>query len=215
MVKALLIVDIQNDFINGSLKVIDGLEIIKDINKVKDTYNVVILTQDSHPKNHVSFASNNNLPEFTEKKMNYKENEYTQIMWPDHCVKETYGEQFHSELNIQDTDIIVKKGENFLIDSYSAFFDNLKLNKTDLDDILKRNNVDTIDICGLAFDYCVKYSAIDSKLLGYNTNVIYNMTRSVNPDNDQENIKLLKKFNINILKYTPCNPENCTKFVLY
>ena len=197
--KALIIVDIQNDFINGSLKVDNSEEIIEKINKIKKNYDLVILTQDSHPKNHISFASNHNMIPFKEKIINYNDIKYNQIMWPDHCIKNSYGEEFHKDLLLTSTDIIVKKGENCMIDSYSAFFDNLKLNETKLDSILNNNNVKEIDICGLAFDYCVKFTALDSIELGYKTNILYNLTRSVDPNNDEQNILFLKDCNINII----------------
>ena len=204
---ALIIIDIQNDFINGSLQVQDGESIIPKINQLKKDkrFKLVILSQDSHPKNHISFASNNNKKVFSEVDLRYKENgknlSYKQIMWPDHCVKNSYGEEFHEKMEISDSDIIVKKGQNNLIDSYSVFYDNLQLNKTDLDDILKNNNIKDIFICGIAFDYCVKFTALDAIKLGYNVNLYKNLTKSVNVELDKENIRIMEEQNINILYF--------------
>ena len=204
---ALIIIDIQNDFINGSLKVKDGELIIPKINQLKKDkrFKLVILSQDSHPKNHISFASNNNKKVFSEVDLRYKENGnnllYKQIMWPDHCIKDSYGEDFHKKLEISESDIIIKKGENNLIDSYSVFYDNLQLNKTDLDDIFKNNKIKDIFICGIAFDYCVKFTALDAIKLGYNVNLYKNLTKSVNIELDKENIRIMEKKNIKIMDF--------------
>ena len=113
-------------------------------------------------------------------------------MWPDHCIKNTYGEAFHSQLEIDDNDIVIKKGENPLIDSYSAFYDNLRFYITKLDKILKDKNIRNIYICGLALDYCVKFTALDGIDLGYNVYLFKNLTRSVNPLLDEKNIQEMK-----------------------
>ena len=204
---ALIIIDIQNDFINGSLQVQGGESIIPKINELKKDkrFKLVILSQDSHPKNHISFASNNNKTVFSEMELRYKENGknllYKQIMWPDHCVKDSYGEEFHQKLEISDSDIIIKKGENNLIDSYSVFYDNLQLNKTDLNDILKNNQIKEIFICGIAFDYCVKFTALDAIKLGYNVTLYKNLTKSVNVELDKENIRIMEGKTIKIIDF--------------
>ena len=188
---ALLIIDVQNDFITGSLKVRGAEEIIQGINKLKKDklFNLVVLSQDSHPKEHISFASNNNTDILKEIELQYNNIKYKQIMWPDHCIKDSDGESFHPLLEINNNDIIIKKGENKLIDSYSAFYDNLKLNKTGLDDLLKSKNINDVYICGLAFDYCVKFTALDAVDLGYNVYLFKDLTRSVFNDMDITNVK--------------------------
>ena len=197
----LLIIDLQNDFITGSLKVNGASDIVQDINTLKKDkqFNLIVLSQDSHPSSHNSFASTNNEREFYEIELLYKNVKYKQIMWPDHCVKTTYGEEFHPQLEINDNDIVIKKGENPLIDSYSAFYDNLKFNKTELDKILKDKNIRDIYICGLALDYCVKFTALDAIDLGYNVYLFKDLTRSVNPLLDEKNIQEMKDKGINIL----------------
>jgi nicotinamidase/pyrazinamidase len=197
----LLIIDIQNDFITGSLAIDHSYSIISKINQIKTHFDIVILSQDSHPKNHISFASNNNTNIMSSKQLTYNDIKYNQIMWPDHCVKNSIGEKFHNELEISNKDIVVKKGENYLIDSYSVFFDNLKLNQTNLDNILKKHNVKNLYLCGLAFDYCVKFTAIDAKELGYNVNIIKDLTESVNPEEDTNNVNKLEELNINMLTF--------------
>ena len=180
---------------------------MKKINELKKDkrFKLVILSQDSHPKNHISFASNNRKKVFSEVELRYTENGknllYKQIMWPDHCVKNSYGEKFHKELEIVNSDIIIKKGENHLIDSYSVFYDNLKLNKTNLDNILKNNQIEELFICGLAFDYCVKFTALDGSELGYIVNIYKNLTKSVNDELDKENIRVIEEKNIKIIDY--------------
>lgn len=198
---ALLIIDVQNDFISGSLKVRGAEEIIQDINTLKKDkqFNLVVLSQDSHPSNHISFKSNNDAQILQEIDLEYNGVRYKQIMWPDHCIKDSFGEEFHPLLEMDNKDIIIKKGENNMIDSYSAFYDNLKFNKTELDDILKKQNIKDVYICGLAFDYCVKFTALDATDLGYNVYMIKDLTRSINPNMDEENIREMEGKNITFL----------------
>ena len=133
--KALVIVDVQNDFCpGGSLAVPEGDKIVPVINKLRSKFDIVIATKDWHPKNHASFASNN-----PGKKPGDIIDLYgkPQILWPDHCVQETIGSDFKKGLDIRSNDIIIFKGTDPKIDSYSGFFDNEKKSKTKLDDVLK------------------------------------------------------------------------------
>lgn len=180
---ALIIVDVQNDFLaGGSLEVKEGNEIIPVINDIRENINfgMVVLTQDYHPKGHVSFYDTHK-KDFSAKLFEpYKlEDGVIQIMWPIHCVQGTYGTQFNDELIIKDTDIIVQKGTNINVDSYSGFYDNNKVHKTELDNILKTNGIEDVYIVGLAYDYCVGFTALDAVNLNYNTYIIENATKGV------------------------------------
>lgn len=158
---ALVVVDVQYDFLNGgSLAVADSDSIIDVINKIRDRFDITIFTQDYHPANHCSFTINGGI-------------------WPVHCVESTHGSDIHSNL-LRENDIIIKKGVDSTVDSYSGFFDNERKRKTELDYVLKSFNVDSVYICGLATDYCVKYTAIDAVKEGYKTYLIKNACKGVN-----------------------------------
>lgn len=192
MKKALIIVDVQNDFCkNGSLEVKDGDLIVPIINNLMKTnsYDYIIATKDWHPSNHKSFASNHKKQPFEMIKLNGLD----QMLWTDHCIQNSEGSKLHKELDTIQINEIVYKGENPEVDSYSGFFDNNKLNKTNLDDILKQKSITHVDICGLALDYCVKATAIDAKELGYNTTVLINATKAVDPTQKSNIIIELEK----------------------
>ncbi|WP_312076714.1 bifunctional nicotinamidase/pyrazinamidase [Chryseobacterium sp.] len=187
MKKALVIVDVQNDFCEGgSLAVPGAKEIIPYINLLmeENEYDQIVLTQDWHPADHKSFASNNR------KKVGESIilNGVPQFMWPDHCVQGTHGAEFHPDLNIEKVTHTVQKGTNMLIDSYSGFQDNNHFMKTGLDDFLKYHDIKLVEIVGLALDYCVKFTAIDAVKNGYVTCVHFNGTRAVNvkPENGKD-----------------------------
>lgn len=180
MKKALILVDIQNCFCPpfGSLPVPEGTEIIKVANKemLSGKYDYIIATQDSHPADHKSFAINNskNVGEIIDL------NGLPQIMWPKHAVIGTVDWMLRSDLKINLINAIVLKGTNSEIDSYSAFFDNGKKQKTILDDMLKGIGVTEISVLGLATDYCVKFTVLDGLELGYFVNLIRDGCRAVN-----------------------------------
>ncbi len=160
---ALIVVDVQYDFLpGGALAVKDGDAVVAVINSIRDRFDMTIFTQDYHPENHCSFSMNGGI-------------------WPVHCVAATHGANIHDDL-LRKNDVIVKKGINNAIDSYSGFYDNERKSKTDLDHILKVHNVDTVYICGLATDYCVKYTAIDAVREGYKTFLVKDACRGVNLD---------------------------------
>ena len=178
MKKALIVVDVQNDFCEGgALAVPKANEIIPYVNLLMEdsTYDEIILTQDWHPANHKSFASNNG------KKVGetIELNGYSQFMWPDHCVQGTKGAELHKDLKQNKISAIIRKGMNPNIDSYSAFFDVNKKNPTGLDGFLKDHNVTSVYICGLAADYCVYYTAKDALALGYTTNILEGSTKAI------------------------------------
>ena len=162
---ALIIIDVQNDFCpNGALAVPNGSNIIAAINKTMSIFNHIILSQDWHPNNHKSFASNHEGQNpFETIKMPYGK----QILWPDHCVAGSNGAQFHPDLHINQAQTIIRKGYNPEIDSYSTFFENDKITPTGLAGYLKENNIKRIFLTGLAFEYCVGFSAIDGRKLGF------------------------------------------------
>ncbi|MBB1574911.1 MAG: bifunctional nicotinamidase/pyrazinamidase [Flavobacteriaceae bacterium] len=195
MKKALIIVDIQNDFCKGgSLEVADGEKIIPYINHLMKTnnYDEIILTQDFHPAEHKSFAVNNgkSVGEIIQL------NGISQTMWPVHCVQGTSGVEFHPDLEQNKATYIIKKGMNPEIDSYSAFFDNQKLIDTGLSNYLKSKNIETVEIVGLALDYCVKYTCIDAVLEGFKVVLHFKGTKAVNlhPDDAKNTVfELLEK----------------------
>ncbi len=200
MKKALIIVDVQNDFCEGgSLAVPGSSEIIPYINLLMEdnNYDEIILTQDWHPANHKSFASNNRRKVGESIILNGA----PQFMWPDHCIEGTFGADFHEELNRDKVTHIVQKGKNFEIDSYSGFQDNNHFLKTGLDDYLKKNNIEMVEIVGLALDYCVKYTCIDAVNNGYITCLHFNGTRAVNvkPENGKDTIYELLERGVTIL----------------
>lgn len=200
MKKALIIVDVQNDFCEGgALAVPDADSIIPYINLLleENEYDQVVLTQDWHPANHKSFASNNgkNVGE------TISLNGVPQFMWPDHCVQGTFGADFHSDLNRDKVTHIIQKGKNPEIDSYSAFQDNNHFMKTGLEDFLRYHDIQLVEIVGLALDYCVKFTALDAVNAGFVTCLHFNGTKAVNvkPDNSKNAIYDMLERGVTIL----------------
>ena len=176
--EALIIVDVQYDFLpGGALAVAGGDVIINPINQLIPQFELVVATQDWHPKDHGSFASNH-------PGMNPGEtislNGLQQILWPDHCVQDTTGAEFDQNLHLPGISRIFQKGTDPSIDSYSGFFDNGHLKATGLGDYLSDRGVEGVNIVGLATDYCVKFTALDAVDLGYRTAVIADATRAAN-----------------------------------
>ena len=177
MKKALLVIDVQNDFCPaGALEVAGGNEIIPYINEEMAKYECVVLTQDWHPKGHSSFATSHEGKNPLELiKMPYGD----QVLWPDHCVQGSKGAEFHPKLNIEQANAIIRKGSNPFIDSYSAFFENDRKTSTGLDGYLKSLEIEKISLVGLATDFCVNYSAQDAANLGYKVSVLEKMCRAI------------------------------------
>jgi nicotinamidase/pyrazinamidase len=175
--KALIIVDMQNDFMpGGALAVKEGDEIIPIINAVQAKFDCVIATQDWHPINHGSFASNhrNKVPgEFVDL---FGVN---QILWPEHCIQGTFGAKFHGDLHVDRWKEIFRKGKDATVDSYSGFFDNKKGYSTGLSEYLKNQGIKEIYVCGLATDYCVKFTVLDGISEGFKTFLIEDATKAV------------------------------------
>ena len=175
--KALIIVDVQNDFCSGgALAVQNGDATIPVINAILPAFDVVVATQDFHPQNHGSFAVNQNAPIGEVITLNG----LPQILWPVHCVQNTSGAAFHPHLDISGLDGVFQKGTDPNVDSYSGFFDNGRLHATGLAEFLKARGIGQVFLCGLATDYCVKWTALDAISLGFDTYVISDATRGVN-----------------------------------
>ena len=175
--RCLILIDIQNDFVsNGSLSILDGESIIPLVNKLQQKFSLVVASQDWHPVGHCSFASNHKGNEVGNKII-IEESE--QILWPDHCIQNTFGSDLVATLARKKINKFIKKGTDKNIDSYSCFFDNQRKRNTGLLDYLQDNGVLDIYIVGLATDYCVKFSALDSQILGFNTYVIQDACKGV------------------------------------
>ena len=164
--KALLIVDVQNDFCpGGALEVPEGDRVVPVINSLLPHFDAVIQTQDWHPSGHHSFASAHDGKEpFDSIEMEYG----NQVLWPDHCVQGSEGAAFHPDLETSKTQVIIRKGFRKKIDSYSAFYENDNKTKTGLTGYLKTRGIDTLFVTGLATDFCVKWSVLDGIKDGFN-----------------------------------------------
>ena len=175
--KALVIVDLQNDFLpGGSLAVPEGDQIIESINETMDNYDLIIATKDWHPLDHISFASNHQNKKVGDK---IRINNIDQILWPNHCVQESFGSEFPKSLNFSKIKKVIYKGQNPNIDSYSGFYDNFKEASTGLTNFLKENKVEKVDFVGLATEFCVKFTALDSVREGFYTRVITKCTKGI------------------------------------
>jgi len=175
--KALILIDLQNDFcLGGSLAVRGGDNVMPIANKLQVHFDPIIATQDWHPDDHLSFADNHVGRKIGEEII--LEN-ISQILWPKHCIQHTKGAEFHPDLDTKKITRIFYKGTEKKIDSYSAFFDNVHLRSTGLEEYLLNKNINEIYLMGLATDYCVKFSALDAKELGFNVYVIEDACRGV------------------------------------
>ncbi len=191
--KALIIVDMQNDFMPGGPLPTKGAdELVPLINGLMDDYPLVVATKDWHPINHVSFA-----PNHPGKKVGDLINVegIEQILWPVHCVQETKGSECVPGLNEEKIDHIFYKGIDQKVDSYSTFFDNAQLRRTGLADYLKKKGVEELAIVGVATDYCVLYSVLDALELGFDVTVIARGCRGINrnPDDEKKAFDTMRK----------------------
>jgi nicotinamidase/pyrazinamidase len=199
---ALLVVDIQNDFLpGGALAVPEGDQVIPVINRLVDRFALVLATQDWHPSNHGSFAANHPNRQPGEV---IDLNGIMQILWPVHCVQGSSGAAFSAHLRTERFDKVFKKGIDPEIDSYSGFFDNRRRRSTGLIDYLRERNVGELFICGLATDYCVKFSALDSIESGIRTSVIEDACRGVDlkPGDSAGAITQIREAGVSILDST-------------
>jgi nicotinamidase/pyrazinamidase len=178
--EALIVIDVQNDFCPaGALAVTDGDTIVPGINALMAEFQAVILTQDWHPADHSSFASQHP----GKSPMELIEMPYgPQVLWPDHCVQGSAGAAFHTDLNTDRADLVIRKGFRRKIDSYSAFFENDQTTPTGLEGYLKTRGLDTLTLVGLATDFCVNFSAVDAAKLGFATTVKSDLCRAIDFD---------------------------------
>jgi nicotinamidase/pyrazinamidase len=177
MMNVLILIDIQNDFIpGGSLPVPQGNEIIKLVNELQGSFELVVATQDWHPDNHKSFATQHpGKKQFETISLHGLD----QVLWPDHCVQGTKGAEFHDDLNMNKVEAVFRKGMNPDIDSYSGFYDNGYKKATGLAGYLRDRGVKKVYVCGLAADYCVAYTAKDALKENFETYVIEDATRAI------------------------------------
>ena len=176
--KALLLIDVQNDFFEGGALAVAGSNgIVPKVNALVGVFDRVFMTQDWHPANHMSFADmhrGRNVFELAEL------NGLQQVLWPRHCVQGSEGAAFRSDIVIEpDKTTVVQKGTRSELDSYSGFFDNARRHQTDLDELLRAEGIDTLYIAGLATDYCVKFTTLDALELGYNCTLVHDATAAV------------------------------------
>lgn len=179
MTHALLVIDVQNDFCpGGALAVAEGDQIVPGINALMDDFDAVILTQDWHPAGHSSFASTHDAAPMSMIDMPYG----PQVLWPDHCIQGAQGSAFHEDLNLDRPDLIIRKGYNPAIDSYSAFFENDQTTPTGLEGYLRTRGITELTLVGLATDFCVNFSAVDAAKLGFAVTVKLDLCRAIDFD---------------------------------
>jgi len=182
--KTLVIIDVQNDFIpGGSLAVPEGDQIVVLINKLQEEFDLVIATQDWHPRDHSSFAANHpGKSEFEKIEIHGQE----QVLWPVHCVQNSDGARFHPDLKSAKIETIFRKGTSKEIDSYSGFYDNAHLKSTGLAGYLKEKGADELYFCGLAAEYCVYFSVMDALKEGFSATLIEDATRPLDVEDFQQ-----------------------------
>ena len=195
--KTLVIIDVQNDFMpGGSLAVPDGDKIVPVINSMQHKFDLIVASQDWHPKDHVSFASNH------EGKSTFDEIEIhgkPQTLWPDHCVQGTEGAEFHPDLETLKWEAIFRKGTDREIDSYSAFYDNGHLRSTGLTGYLKEKGASQLFLCGLAADICVYFSIYDAFKEGFACFFIEDASQPLNCEEFKELKKKMEYLGIQII----------------
>ena len=174
---ALLVIDVQNDFIpGGQLAVPEGDLIVPLINRLAGQFKQVVIAQDWHPAGHASFASSHpGRQPYDVIQLPYGE----QTLWPDHCIQGSRGAEFHSGLDLPHAQLIIRKGCNPDIDSYSAFLEADRVTTTGLAGYLKERGIDTVYMVGLALDFCVMFSALDARAAGFNAFVVLDACRAI------------------------------------
>lgn len=184
MPRALIVIDMQNDFCpGGALAVAGGDQIVQPVNALMGEFDAVVLTQDWHPSDHASFADNHpGAAPFSETRMPYG----PQVLWPAHCVIGTPGADFHPGLDLGRADLVIRKGFRPQIDSYSAFYENDHETPTGLAGYLRERGLTHLSLVGLAHDFCVAYSAIDAARLGFQATVIESATRAIDLDGSRD-----------------------------
>lgn len=196
--RAIILVDIQNDFLpGGALAVPNGDDVVPVANRLMPEYELVVATQDWHPADHMSFASQHDGHSVGEV---ISLDGVEQVLWPDHCVQGSRGAKFAAELYTDGIDHVVQKGTDPFIDSYSGFFDNDHKKSTGLSEYLKQRGVTAVDVMGLATDYCVKYTAMDAVVLGFDVRLLAEGARGVEltPGDCDLAIKQIKEVGVTI-----------------
>jgi nicotinamidase/pyrazinamidase len=197
---ALIVVDLQNDFCpGGALPVPEGDRIMTVVNQLQRRFDVVVATQDWHPADHGSFAINH--PGKTPGDA-VELAGHPQILWPVHCVQGTRGAEFHPQLDVSSIARVIRKGTDRLVDSYSGFVDNGRHTSTGLAEYLNDRDVDCVYVCGLATDYCVKNTALDSADFGFETYLIEDACRGVDlqPGDVRRAIEEMRERNVIVTK---------------
>ncbi len=178
--KALVIVDMQYDFLpGGALAVTDGDEVIPVINQIQQDFELIVATQDWHPAGHQSFASSHPGHQTFDV---IDLDDVKQVLWPDHCVQGSLGAELSTDLDWRKVSAVFRKGMDLDVDSYSGFFDNNQAHRTGMAGYLRDLEVKDIYICGLAADYCVYYTARDGQALGFQSHFIANATRPISQE---------------------------------
>lgn len=173
----MILVDLQNDFVEGgALAVTDGMAVVEIANRIMADYDLVVATQDWHPADHQSFASQHQGFSIGQQ---FELNGLPQTAWPDHCIQGSFGAELVSSLDTARISRIVRKGMDKSIDSYSGFFDNGHQKSTGLADFLRSEKVDQVAVMGLATDYCVRFTALDAMKEGFETTLILDGCRGV------------------------------------
>ena len=180
MKHALLVIDVQNDFCpGGALAVAEGDRIVAPINALMAKFDAVILTQDWHPAGHSSFASQHP----GKAPMEMIDMPYgPQVLWPDHCIQGTEGAAFHPDLDTDRADLVIRKGFNPAIDSYSALYENAPETPTGLDGYLRSRGITALTLVGLATDFCVHFSAVDAARAGFDVTLRADLCRGIDVD---------------------------------
>lgn len=198
--KALLLIDIQNDFLpGGALAVNYGDQVVPVANRLMEAFPLVIATQDWHPGDHRSFASQHPGRDVGEVILL---DGLEQVLWPEHCVQGSQGARLVSDLNLDGIDHVIQKGTDVYIDSYSGFFDNDHRKSTGLDQLLRDYEVGEVQLVGLATDYCVKFTALDAVALGYKTSIVLEGIRGVelNPGDCVKAIQEMQAAGVEIIQ---------------
>lgn len=196
--KTLVIVDVQNDFIpGGSLEVPEGDRVVPVINRIMPGFDLVVATQDWHPQEHMSFASNHaNKKEFEKIQLDGMD----QVLWPDHCVQGTAGADFHSDLDMEPVAAIFRKGMDPGIDSYSGFYDNGHKKSTGLAGYLREKGAESLWFSGLAADICVYFTMKDALEEGFEVYLVKDATLPLEPETFEQQMEELRAEGVTIIE---------------
>lgn len=194
----LLVIDVQNDFCSGgALAVAGGDDTVPVINRLQKHFANVVLTQDWHPANHTSFASQHaSKKPFQSVAATYGE----QTLWPDHCVQGTPGAEFHTDLQRDHAQLVIRKGFRTAVDSYSAFFENDRTTPTGLIGYLRERRIDRVFLTGLATDVCVRFSAMDARNEGFDTVLALDACRGLSDDAVNSALTAMKEAGVRVIE---------------